>query len=64
MLMTDLCQVKPKAIGLTCICSLMQDMDDERERALKGLNTTLAWLQEGIVISGVLANAFVRCKCF
>lgn len=39
-------------------------MDNERERALKGLNTTLAWLQEAIVISGVLAIALVDCKSF
>ncbi len=30
-----------------------QGLDDERERALKGLNTTLAWLQECIVLSGM-----------
>lgn len=30
-----------------------QDLDARRERVLKGLNTTLAWLQECIVLSGV-----------
>ncbi|DBA84339.1 TPA: hypothetical protein ACH3X2_006255 [Trebouxia sp. C0005] len=30
----------------------LQGLDDERERALKGLNATLAWMQECIVLSG------------
>ncbi len=44
-----------------CDCHWIQDLDDKRERALKGLNTTLAWLEEAIVISGMLAHALITC---
>ena len=42
-------------------CPWIQDLDDKRERALKGLNTTLAWLEEATVISGMLAHALIIC---
>ncbi|DBA65450.1 TPA: hypothetical protein ACH3X2_003236 [Trebouxia sp. C0005] len=36
----------------------LQGLDDERESALKGLNATLAWLQECIVLSGLVKHDF------
>ena len=35
------------------LLAVAQDLDARRERVLKGLNTTLVWLQECIVLSGV-----------
>ncbi|KAL3157773.1 hypothetical protein ABBQ32_012198 [Trebouxia sp. C0010 RCD-2024] len=48
----------------------LRGLDDERERALKGLNTTLAWLQEAIVIQVCLqthvliASRFRERSCY
>jgi len=44
-----------------CNWPRIQDLDDKRERALKGLNTALAWLEEAIVISDMLAHALITC---
>ncbi len=49
-------------VVLQCDLCLAQGLDGRHERVLKGLNTTLAWLQECIVLSGVLQSLLFSPK--